>query len=74
MSVRSRWWPLPSHAPLPIRKSKFSLPNVATVKMLYRSCDTEPTSETVWLRPWDVPLSERIADQVEWPSIIGELG
>ena|SRR5450755_227811 len=70
MPVRSKWWPLHSHVPLPIRKSKFSFPKVATVNMLYCSLDSEPTSETVWLRPWHVPLSERIANQVEWHSII----
>jgi hypothetical protein len=74
MSVRSKWWPLPSHAPTPIPKSKFSFPKVATVKMLYRGSDGKPTSETVWLKPWRVPVSERIADQVEWHSIIGKLG
>ncbi len=74
MSVRSKWWPLPSHAPLPIRKSKFSFPKVATVKMLFCSTDGNPPSETVWLRPWQVPLSKRISDQVEWHSIIEKLG
>src|SRR3954464_4542510 len=52
MSARSKWWPLPSHTPLPIRKSKFSFPQVATVKLLYSNMGAEPALETVWLRSW----------------------
>jgi len=74
MSNRSKWWPLPSHAPLPIRKSTYSFPKVATLKMLYCNIDGEPASDTVWLKPWHVPLSKRISDQAEWHSIIEKLG
>lgn len=70
--VRSKWWPLPSHAP--IHKSKFFFPKVATVKMLYSTIERQPTSDMVWLKPWDVPLSERIANRSEWHSIIEKLG
>jgi hypothetical protein len=42
--------------------------------MLYCSLDIEPGPETVWLKPWDVPLSKRIADEVEWYSIVEKLG
>jgi len=42
--------------------------------MLYCSADGEPGSETVWLKPWHVPLSKRISDKVEWHSIIEKLG
>jgi len=74
MAVRSKWWPLPSHSPLPIRKSKFSLPTVVTVKMLYCAPESEPTPDTVWRKRWQVPLSERIADRVQWHSILDNLG
>ena len=74
VSIRSKWWPLPSHPPLPVRKSKFSFPKVAMVKMLYCNVDSEQNSETIWLKPWNVPLSERIANPGEWYSIIEKLG
>jgi hypothetical protein len=44
------------------------------VKMLYCSTNGEPASETTWLKTWSVPLSKRIADGVEWHSIIEKLG
>jgi hypothetical protein len=74
MTARSKWWPLRSHEQQPIRKSKLSFPKVSTVKMLYCSLDSEPTSETAWLRPWQVPLSKRMADPIEWHSIMQKLG
>jgi hypothetical protein len=57
-----------------MRKSKFSLPKVATMTVLYCSVDSEPPSETVWQKSWHVPLSKRIADQAEWHSIVEKLG
>lgn len=75
MAVRSKWWPLPSHARLPIRKSKFSFPRVATMTMFYcSSLDSEPPVETVWHKSWNVPFSKRIADQAQWHSIVEKLG
>ena len=56
-----------------MRKSKFSFPKVVTVKMIYQDADTQPTSDTVWLAPWNVPLNERIANRDEWHSIIDNL-
>jgi hypothetical protein len=72
VSERSKWWPLPSHTPLPSRKSKFSFPKVARLEMLF--CDGEPKADTVWLHPWIVPLNERISNRDEWHTIIDKLG
>jgi len=73
VSSRSKWWPLPSHARQPSRTSKFSFPKIASTTMLYCSVDREPTSETVWLKPWQVALSERIASRGKWASIVAKL-
>ena len=72
MAVRKKWWPLPSHAP--IHTSNFSFPEVATVKMIFANADSQPTSETVWIKPWNVTLSERIASRDKWHSIIEKFG
>jgi hypothetical protein len=73
VNVRSKWWPLPSHAPLEVPKSKFCFPKVTTVKMLYRSSDSLSTSLIEWQRPWRVPLTQRIANCSEWQSIMETL-
>jgi len=39
------------------------------VEMLFY--DGEPKTDTFWLKPWNVPLSERISNRVEWHTIIG---
>lgn len=75
VSIRSKWWPLPSHAaPLPFYKSKFSIPKVATLTMLFSETENGPGENTVGQMHWQVPLSDRIADQSKWKSIIEELG
>jgi hypothetical protein len=45
---------------------------VAVVKLLHCRSD-EPTSETVWLKSWQVPVTERISNPGEWRSILEEL-
>jgi hypothetical protein len=55
-----------------MHRSKFSFPKAVRVQMLF--CNTEPASKTVWLKPWDVPLSERISNRAEWSSILEKLG
>jgi hypothetical protein len=42
--------------------------------MIFRSTGREPTAETVWLKPWNILLSERIASRDKWVSIIAKLG
>ena len=56
----NKWWPLPSHDPVPPRPSKFSFLKVGTITVIFRSYDIKPNDETVWLESWDIPLSDRI--------------
>jgi hypothetical protein len=57
----NKWWPLPSHDPVPELRSKFSFLKMGTVVVSFCSAsDAKPDEETVWLESWDVPLSERL--------------
>jgi hypothetical protein len=42
--------------------------------MVFHNTNREPTAETVWLTPWTILLSERIASRDRWLSIIAKLG
>ena len=58
----NKWWPLPSHEPVPEARSKFSFLKIATVTVSFCSAGstTQPDHKTVWPESWDVPLSDRL--------------
>jgi len=64
----SKWWPLPTHQT--VHRSRFSFPKLATLKMLYCSNNSQPSSKTIWVQTLNIPLSERMTDRGEWDSII----
>jgi hypothetical protein len=59
----NKWWPLPSHEPVPEPRSKFNFLKIATVTVSFCSAGStaQPNHKTVWLESWDVPLSDRLA-------------
>jgi hypothetical protein len=64
---------LPTHKPVAARRSRFSLPKIARVEILFAGKE-DPCEETVWLESWNVPLSERISHRGEWQEILKKLG